>query len=190
MLCTDSFLLTRVFFLVGGRVLVCWLVGWFVHFRTPQLAHEPLSSLPSGLIPKDYRSLKTQYLQVRPGDRVLEGTWWREVIGHFRKRQKKKRSLSCPHHPPVPMSLPLRGCGDGHLSHAETLPTVLVSLCSPLMWPMRGEFEQFSCWTQWRVLTPGFSIYLAPCEASIHLSFQVLLKSYLLCEAFPTSLHR
>lgn len=33
--------------------------------------------------------------------------------------------------------------------HAETLPTTLVSLSSPLMWPMRGEFEQFSCWAQW-----------------------------------------
>lgn len=88
--------------MLGGRGLVCW----FVHFRASQLAHEPLSSLPSGLIPKDYRSLKTQYLQVRPGDCVLEGTWWREVIGHFRKRQKKKQSLSCPHHPPVPMRPP------------------------------------------------------------------------------------
>ena len=42
-----------------------------------------LSITENGLIPKDYRSLKTQYLQVRPGECVLEKTCWREVIGHF-----------------------------------------------------------------------------------------------------------
>lgn len=60
-------------------------MGLAVHVRTPQLAPKPLLFLPSGLIPKDYRSLKTQYLQVRPGECVLEGIWWT-----FLKELKKK----------------------------------------------------------------------------------------------------
>lgn len=107
--------------------MVCWLVGWAVYFRKPQLVHEPaLSSLPSGLIPKDYRSLKTQYLQVRPGECLLEGTWWREVTGHIFERGRRGHGpFPIPVPIPFPSGLPLRGCRDSR--HSGPLATACFS---------------------------------------------------------------
>ena len=77
-----------------------WLVGLVVCFRAPRLAHQPvLSSSPSGLIPKDYRSLKTQYLQVWPGERLPEVPWWRGALDSFERGKRR--------HGPSPVPVPI-----------------------------------------------------------------------------------